>query len=165
MQFVLIIISILTVSGAQASLTKFDVFNSKKLYYDYSAVCTDALGRVAEIIDVVDSKTLNCMGTEVNAAQFCDKKYYTEKGYMRGYLDKQAQKLVCQHASRVVMSFKCPKNSKQAYCTDALNGCKIFQNLLAKNLDLFHHSLIKRDDETKDLNCYFENNLSLESLE
>lgn len=146
-----------------ASLTKYDVTDSTKINFNYSEICTH-YNKTASLIESKNSTTLNCMGEDVSIVEFCEEKFKNDSDYTRAYLDKNNNQVICQKAKRVVLKYKCSRNSVSSFCIDAITGCQQIKKILAHNLDTIHKSLIKRDDGSRDLNCYFENDIALNDL-
>jgi hypothetical protein len=147
-----------------ASITRYDVFGSQKLMHDFSEVCTYFHPQGSSLIDIVSTAYLDCMGRKIAVADFCDEKYRRDPQYIRAYVDSDLKKVVCQKANRVILSYRCEANNRSKLCLDAKDACQALKSMLAKNLDLVHFSLIKRDETQRDLNCYYDNLASLEKL-
>jgi len=153
------------VFNIQAKILRYDVYGSNKYPTSFKEVCESMGKRVPLLVEVIDSRTLSCMGEDVSISKFCQKKFKGNPEFARPLIDKAGQQVLCQTAKRIVLSYKCGPNSLNAFCRASQAGCKNMKKVFAQNLDMIHHSLIKRDDESRDLNCYFEKQLSLNTID
>lgn len=86
------------------------------------------------------------MGEEIKVSNFCEKELKDDKSYARAFI--RDGKVICQSASRVIMSLECGKNSE--YCKDKDIGCFKLKERFATRLKLSHGSVVNNK-----LNCYF----------
>lgn len=161
----IILLFLFTSFGLQAKMLRYDVYGSQKYPNSFKEVCQVMEKRIPLLVEVIDSRTISCMGEDVNVSKFCQKKYKGNPEFARPIIDKKNRQVLCQTAKRIVLGYKCSPNSQSLFCRESKAGCRNMKKVFAQNLDMVHHSLIKRDDESRDLNCYFENNISLNSFE
>lgn len=164
--FILIFSFIFIQRASYGALSRFDVYGGEKLYHDYSQVCSEYLKRPSPIIEVIDHKTLDCMGERADISQYCYENNKNEEGYLRGYVDVKAAKVICQRAKRLIVQYRCGKNDLSVFCEDAKRGCQKVREIFAKNIPMVHQSLIERKpSRIKELNCYFEVPRNLDVIE
>jgi hypothetical protein len=123
---------------------KYDVHGSTKLEFDFKAVCLDKKLETS-LIQIKDSNTLDCFGKKVNISNYCELKVSTD--FIRGFIDKKSQKVICQSAKRIVFKYDCKSN--KTYCK-SVKACDFVKEKLAKSLSILHRSIIDNN-----LNCYF----------
>lgn len=154
--FLLSILSINVFSG----LTQYDVYGSNKFYYSFRQICEHYKSGLS-LIENPKTNIIECMGQQFDVQSFCQEKFSNDKQYARAYVLKNEEKVICQTAKRIVLKYKCNRNSTSAFCRDAKSGCESMKNALARNLDIIHSALIKRDDQSKDLNCYYDTDIAM----
>jgi hypothetical protein len=152
--------------ASYGALSRFDVYGGEKLYHDLSQVCLEQLNRSSPIIDIIDHKTLDCMGERADVTEFCYQKNKTEEGYLRGYVDQKLKKVICQRAQRLIVQYRCVDRDLSVFCEEAARGCAKVKEIFAKNIPIIHQSLIERKSiRVKELNCYFEVPRNLDVIE
>lgn len=149
--------------SANAKLVQYDVYGSNKFYFSFRQVCEHYRAALS-LIETPDANTVTCMGQSFDIQKFCQDKYKKDNKYARAYIDNKNERVICQTARRIVLKYKCKPNSNSVFCRQADQGCSSMKKALAHNLDLVHKSLTKRDDASKELNCYFDNDVALNSF-
>lgn len=97
------------------------------------------------------------MGKKVEVGLFCDKQLAADPYYLRGYIDKDKNEVVCVSGKKVLFKYLCVKLSDKALCSqEAEKACEYIQAKLAKRLDIVHAAFIKNEKGIKQLNCFFE---------
>jgi len=152
--------------ASHGALSRFDVYGGEKQYHELSQVCLDQLNRSSPIIDILDHKTLDCMGERADVADFCYKKNKNDESYLRGYVDQKLKKVICQKAQRLIVQYRCANQDLSVFCEEAARGCSKIKEIFAKNIPIIHQSLIERKNlRLKELNCYFEVPRNLDVIE
>lgn len=109
------------------------------------------------LIEVISGTELDCMGKTVSAGAFCDVVSAQDPYYLRGYVDKSTQQVVCQSGKKVIFKYQCVRLKDRELCSrDAKVSCAQIKEKLAKRLDLVHASHTTNPKGIKELNCYFE---------
>ena len=98
---------------------------------------------------------IDCMGKKVRVTDFCLAKFPARMGFLRGIVDSDNNKAVCQYGTEVNLKVPCDDIDGH-YCRKGKKGCEELGVLFAHDLELFHH-FFTRDESSgaKDLNCYF----------
>ncbi len=109
------------------------------------------------LIDIVSGTKIDCMGKKVDVGEFCDKELATDPYYLRAFIDKEKNEVVCVSGKKVLFKYLCVKLTDKAMCSqDAKLSCSYIQNKLARRLDMVHWSFVKNERGIKQLNCFFE---------
>jgi hypothetical protein len=150
---------------AHAKITKYDAYQSNKTRFNFKEVCLAGGAGDSTIVELKTATELDCMGKVVNFKKFCEKKNVENLSYIRAYAIQKTKEVICQSAGKVVLTYRCSKNSRSSFCHGAKRGCGQLQNILAHNLEMVHSSIIVRDPGHKDLNCYYHKKVSLNSID
>jgi len=134
-----------------------DVSVSDKSRHSLKQVCTK-MGHVeAPLIDVVSGTQIDCMGKKVDVGEFCDKELAADPYYLRAYIDREKNEVVCVSGKKVLFKYLCVKLSDKAMCSqEAKVSCAYIQKKLAKRLEMIHASFVNNEKGIKQLNCFFD---------
>jgi hypothetical protein len=140
-----------------ANILQDDVAVTEKVRHSFKAVCTKMVTHEAPLIEIASGTELDCMGKKVKVGAFCEKESVADPYYLRAYIDKETNEVVCVSGKKVLFKYQCVKLSDKVLCSqEARLSCKFIQEKLAKRLDLVHFSFIKNEKGIKQLNCFFE---------
>jgi hypothetical protein len=134
-----------------------DVATTEKSSHSFKSVCAKLVTHEAPLIEVISGTELDCMGKKVNVGVFCEKELAADPYYLRAFIDKEKNEVVCVSGKKVLFKYLCVKLSDKALCSQsAKESCKFIQSKLAKRLDMIHSSYVKNEKGIKQLNCFFE---------
>lgn len=136
-----------------AKIVKDEVLVIDEKTFSFSQVCKELTKRDSPLVTYHSISKLDCMGTIVDASDFCDSKTKEDPYYIRAVVEKQSKKVNCKSAKRVRIKYQC-EGPKDKFCKDKEIGCYLFQEKLAKRLKTAHASIIK-ENGTRFLNCHF----------
>lgn len=106
------------------------------------------------MIDIVNSTTIDCMTDKVTAKEFCQKKLKDDKLFVRGFVDKKKEEVVCQKGHNVLLSLSCDEKHL-FYCSkSSKKGCLALKRHFAINHEFIHSSIL-REKDIHILNCYY----------
>lgn len=109
------------------------------------------------LIEIVSGSQIDCMSKKVEAGDFCEKQMATNPYYLRAYIDKEKNEVVCVSGKKVIFKYQCVKLSDKAMCAgEAKRACEYIQKKLARRLDMVHYSFVRSEKGIKQLNCFFE---------
>lgn len=142
---------------AIAHIVQDDVSVSEKTRHSLKQVCTK-MGHVDSPLIEVDSGTqIDCMSKKVDVGTFCEKEMAADPYYLRAYIDKEKNEVVCVSGKKVIFKYLCVKISDKAMCSgEAKPACEFIQKKLARRLDMVHSSFVRNEKGIKQLNCFFE---------
>jgi len=134
-----------------------DVSVTQKYRHSLKQVCTK-MGYVdSPLIDIVSGTHIDCMGRKVEAGAFCDKELAADPYYLRAYIDREKNEVICVTGKKVLFKYLCVKLSDKAMCSqEAKVSCAHIHKKLAKRLDMVHSSFVRNEKGIKQLNCFFE---------
>jgi hypothetical protein len=139
-----------------AHIIQDDVAIVEKSQHSFKSVCTKMGYADSPLIDIVSGTRLDCMGKKIEVGDFCDKELAADPYYIRSYIDKKTNEVVCVSGKKVLFKYLCVKLGDQALCVgDARKSCDFIQSNLAKRLDMVHSSIVKNEKGIKQLNCFF----------
>ena len=136
-----------------AKIIKDEVLVIDEKKFSFSQVCKKLTKRDSPLMTYHSISKLDCMGTIVDASEFCDSKTQEDPYYIRAVVEKKTKKVNCKSAKRVRVQYQC-EGAKDKFCKDKEIGCYLFQEKLAKRLKTAHASIIKEDGK-RFLNCHF----------
>lgn len=140
-----------------ANVVQDDVNTTEKLSFSFKEACQKMVSHETPLIEVVSGTELDCMGKKITAGQFCEKELAHDPYYLRGYVDRVTERVVCHSGKKVIFKYQCVKLSDKHLCQNtAKNSCGVIKEKLAKRLDLVHSSITQNSKGIKELNCYFE---------
>lgn len=140
-----------------AHIIQDDVSVQEKFRHSLKYVCSKSGYPDSPLIDVISGTQINCMGRKVTADDFCDREIASDPYYVRAFIDKEKQEIVCVTAKKVLFKYLCVKLTDKALCSvEATKACAYIQKKLAKRLDLIHSSFINNPKGIKQLNCFFD---------
>jgi hypothetical protein len=138
-------------STGSAKVLQNDISLTKKELFPFPEVCRFAGVPDAPLIDS-DIAALDCMGKKVKAIDFCAEKS-KDPNLLRGYVDLQEKKVVCQSGERVILTIACETNETH-YCQDAEKGCLELKKIFASRLSVVHTALLEDKDQKK-IQCFY----------
>ena len=144
---VTILLLLLIQSICWAKVERFDVLKSQKESVPFKQVCLDMGHKHVLLAQRQDDVSIDCMGQNVTAMDFCKSKFGQDKSFMRGFIHEN--QIVCQRGASLSLTISCDERDKK-YCSEAKAGCLQLQAMFAVNLTLFHFSLIDNR-----LSCYY----------
>jgi len=134
-----------------------DVLIVEKKYFTFNYVCKKSFPTDSPLIEVLGGTQLDCMGRKLNVSNFCDNELRSDPYYLRAYIDKNKNEVICLTGKKVIFKFVCAKLTDRKICTlNSKTACLKIQEKLAKRLDIVHASFIKNEKSMKQLNCTFE---------
>lgn len=140
-----------------AGVVRDEVTVTEKSSFPFKTVCQKMVSHESPLIEVVSGSVIDCMGKKVDAGDFCDKELAHDPYYLRGLVDEDSQKVICQSGKKVLFKYQCVKLSDAELCrAQAKPSCQVIQTKLARRLDLVHFSFTKNSVGIKELNCHFE---------
>jgi hypothetical protein len=141
----------------QASVIQDDVSTTEKATFSFKHVCQKMVAHESPLIEVVSGTELDCMGKKISVAEFCDKELAQDPYYLRAYIDKDLEQVICHSGKKVLFKYQCVKLAEKHLCeASAKLSCLLIKEKLAKRLDLIHSSHTQNPKGIKELNCYFE---------
>ena len=142
---------------AFAHIIQDDVSVTDKFRHSLKQVCTK-MGYVdSPLIDIVSGTQIDCMGRKVEVGEFCDKELAADPYYLRAFIDREKNEVVCVTGKKVLLKYLCVKLSDKAMCSqDAKVSCAYIQKKLAKRLNMIHSSFVNNEKGIKQLNCFFD---------
>lgn len=142
---------------AFAHIIQDDVSVTEKSRHSLKQVCTKMGFVDSPLIDIVSGTQIDCMGRKVEVASFCDRELATDPYYLRAYIDRAQNEVICVSGKKVLFKYLCVKLSDKAMCSaDPKVACGHIQKKLARRLDMVHSSFIRNEKGIKQLNCFFE---------
>jgi hypothetical protein len=109
------------------------------------------------LVEVVSGTELDCMGKKVSVGEFCEKELAHDPYYLRGYVDRKSQQVICHSGKKVLFKYQCVKTSDKKFCQSSPRAsCDLIKSKLAKRLDIVHASITQNPVGITELNCYFE---------
>jgi hypothetical protein len=140
-----------------AHIIQDDVVTTDKVEFSFQKVCQKMVSHESPLIEVSSGTVLDCMGKKVSVGDFCNKELAHDPYYIRAYIDREKEKVVCHSGKKVLFRYLCVKIKDRKLCShDAKVSCSIIQKKLARRLDLVHSSIINNDKGIKQLSCFFE---------
>jgi hypothetical protein len=140
-----------------AHIIQDDVSISERTRHSFKYTCSKSGFPDSPLIDYVSGTKLDCMGRKIEVGDFCEKEKVTDPYYLRAYVDKDKQEVVCVSGKKVLFKYLCVKASDSSMCSsEALKACTHIKGKLAKRLDLVHSSFVTNEKGIKQLNCFFE---------
>lgn len=140
-----------------ADVLRDDVATTEKLSYSFKEVCQKMVTHESPLIEALSATELDCMGKKVSVASFCEKETAADPYYLRAYVNKTTNQVVCHSGKTVNFKLQCVKFEEHKFCeAKALASCQVLKEKLAKRLDIVHSSITKNEKGVKELNCYFE---------
>jgi len=136
-----------------AKVIQNDVTLSKKELFTYKDAC-EFMGHKESPLIEEGLLELDCMGRKIQVSDFCQQKS-KDPGLLRGFVDREEKKVVCQSGERVILGVLCDERDKK-YCQTSENGCLQLKKIFAARLELVHHALLE-NKEGKKVQCYFSN--------
>lgn len=134
-----------------------DVSVTEKSRHSLKQVCTKMGHTESPLIDIISGTQIDCMGRKVEVGEFCDKELAADPYYLRAYIDREKNEVVCVTGKKVIFKYLCVKLSDKAMCSgEAKTACTFIQKKLAKRLDMVHSSFVRNEKGIKQLNCFFE---------
>lgn len=138
-----------------AGIIRNDVYGSRTSEYSYEEVCKKMTKKESPLIEAEGLSYLNCMGEKIRVGKFCEEKLITDPYYIKGYINQDSKKVVCQSGREVIIKYLCVLKSDADYCDDAAIGCGLLQEKLALRLKINHSSILLNKTGKKELNCVF----------
>ncbi|OFZ24322.1 MAG: hypothetical protein A2381_04820 [Bdellovibrionales bacterium RIFOXYB1_FULL_37_110] len=142
----------------------FEVSSSRIQDFSFFTVCKEQGISHPIIIEEKGPVVLDCMGTDVNVSEFCQKKFVDDKRLLRGVISSKAKKVMCQFGSEAVLKLSCDKERDKVFCQDSKRGCLQLKNFYAFNLELVHHSLVEEVFNKTNISCYYQVKLSSDEI-
>jgi len=140
-----------------AVVLRDDVATTDKISYSFKEVCQKMVTHESPLIEVLSATELDCMGKKVNVAHFCEKETAADPYYLRAYVNRTTNQVVCHSGKKVMFKLQCVKLEEHKFCeSTAQASCQVVKEKLAKRLDIVHSSITKNEKGVKELNCYFE---------
>jgi hypothetical protein len=140
-----------------AHIIQDDVAVSEKSRHSLKSVCSMMVAHDSPLIEIVSGTELDCFGKKVQTGAYCEKVKATDPYYLRSYVDKETQEVVCVSGKKVLFKYLCVKISDRNLCSqEAKDSCQFIQQKLAKRLDMVHSSFVKNEKGIRQLNCFFE---------
>jgi hypothetical protein len=137
-----------------AKVLKFEIFQKKRQLFQYKEACTKMGLKHQLLSGAVNTLTLDCMGKEVRVQDFCLKVLDKEVNFLRGYINKKMNEIVCEAGKSARLSILCDKKDKK-YCKRPKKSCQKFRKTYAYDLKLDHHSVLENI-----LNCHYEKRIN-----
>lgn len=135
-----------------AKILKDEKLITAKSEHSFKKVCKALTNRNDPLIERKSISKLNCMGTVVSVAAFCEKIEAGNPYYLRAIVARD--KVECLSGKRVILKYQC-ENLTDEYCRDAEIGCYKLKEKLAYRLKISHSSLVK-EKLKRVLNCYYD---------
>lgn len=152
------IFALLSISfSLNAAVLKHDITTPLYKEFDYLNVCETMGAKNTILISPKSLTEMECLNKSYPLIDFCLKKFPMEKTLVRGYVDQQKKKVVCEFSESVMVSVSCDKRDLK-YCFSPKKGCEELRKIYAHRLEVAHFSML-----AKNLNCYFAKTLG-ESL-
>lgn len=140
-----------------AHIIQDDVSILEKSRHSLKYACAKSGYGDSPLIEIDSGTVLDCMGRKVDVADFCDKELIADPYYLRAYIDKEKNEVVCVTGKKVLFKYQCVKMSDRAMCSlKPESACQFIQKKLARRLDIVHSSFVNTDKGIKQLNCFFE---------
>jgi hypothetical protein len=134
---------------------KISVVEKKNFSFKY--VCDKSFSTDSPLIEALSSIQLDCMGRKINVSDYCEKEFLDHPYYLRAYIDRNKNEVICLMGKRVLIKFVCAKLKDQKFCSmSPQNACLEIRKKLAKSLNIVHASFIKNEKSLKQLNCFYE---------
>ncbi len=140
-----------------AHIIQDDVSVVEKSRHSLKYVCSKSGYPDSPLIEIASGTKIDCMSKKVEVGDFCEKELAADPYYLRGYVDKEKQEVVCVTGKKVLFKYLCVKLSDRELCsTEASKACTYIKGKLARRLDLVHSSFVTNPKGIKQLNCFFE---------
>lgn len=142
---------------AFAHIIQDDVSLVEKSRHSLKYVCSKSGYPDSPLIEIVSDTKIDCMSKKVEVGDFCEKELAADPYYLRGYVDKEKQQVVCVSGKKVLFKYLCVKLSDRELCSaQAAKACDYIKGKLARRLDVVHSSFVTNPKGIKQLNCFFE---------
>ena len=133
-----------------------DVSIIEKKHFTFKYVCNKSFPTDSPLIEVLGGTQLDCMSRKLNVSDFCDKELMSDPYYLRAYIDKNKNEVICLTGKRVIFKYVCAKLADRKLCSPtSKKACLKIQEKLARRLDVIHASFTKNEKTVKQLNCIF----------
>lgn len=140
-----------------AHIIQDDVSITEKTRHSFKYVCSKSGFPDSPLIEVAANTKLDCMSRKVEVGDFCEKEMAADPYYLRAYIDKDKQEVVCVSGKKVLFKYLCVKLSDKAMCSQKAEvSCAYIQKKLARRLDMAHSAFVNNEKGIKQLNCFFE---------
>tara|TARA_R110002072_G_scaffold534_3_gene3637 strand:+ start:2083 stop:2601 length:519 start_codon:yes stop_codon:yes gene_type:complete len=159
MKNILLLLLLVFIDGAWAKMLKHQISGRQRSLFSYQQVCRDSGVKHLPLISVASTFELDCMGTTVNVQEFCQKKFKNDKTFLRGFISKAMEEVVCEKGEALEIALACDKEHL-SYCRDPKLGCANLKNIFAFNLEVGLVSLVEKDVDNT-LNCIFQTKSSV----
>lgn len=134
-------------------MVKYEISRPSVISHNPREVCLDMGISSPVLVEIKSALIVDCMGTEIDASDFCRKKYKFRKDLLRGAIDQQDKKVLCQFGESAILSLECTKKY-ESLCTNEEQGCKTLKDIFAVSLQVIHQSVVESHD-SKIISCYF----------
>jgi hypothetical protein len=149
-----IVLVLLTISlGLQAKILEYKRQAPESSAHDLKKVCYSELGISTPLVGAPNMNQVDCMGKRVWARSYCDKISQADPYWIRGYVDKEDEKVICESARKVKIVYSC--ESDDGICMSADIGCGFLQDTFAKRLNIDYAAFRRNLDGQKVLDCYY----------
>ncbi len=140
-----------------AGVIQDDVSTTEKVTFSFKEACQKMVSHETPLIEIVSGTELDCMGKKIAVGDFCEKVLAYDPYYLRGYVDRVNEQVVCHSGKKVLFKYQCVKLADKHFCQNIpKNSCELIKSKLAKRLDLVYSSITQNPKGIKELNCYFE---------
>ncbi len=127
-----------------------DIAGKKRYYTDYKKVCEKLGIKHADMVEPLDTNTMDCMSRRVNIKKFCMSQSKIFKSpFLRGYINTKMKEVVCEAGTAMKLSMECerfPKLCKK----DVKKSCERLRSIYAEELESKYAN--KLDGK---IHCYF----------
>ena len=139
--------------SASGEVLQYQVSGLQKKRFEYKEVCKELGIQHLLMVHPINTRKLDCMGTEVDVALFCEQRFGGNKEFLRSYVNKNMEEVVCELGKSVTLSIGCDKKDKK-WCKQPPRSCNKLKDYYARNLELVYNSHLKKDVDDV-LNCYY----------
>lgn len=133
-----------------AAVTKNEVTGLQRQSFGLKEACIKAGFEHLLLVEAKNPTTVDCMGRDLNAMDFC-RKIEATKPLLRGIVSKSKSQIYCEYGETVSLSLICDQQHYQ-YCQNAKIGCEQLRPIFADKLELMHSSLT---GTPTNLNCHY----------
>ncbi len=138
-----------------SKVLKNQVSGMKRSFFSLKETChTMGHNKDLLLIDIKGPGVISCMINDVNLTNFCLKKMGTKGNVLRGRIDKIEKQVVCEMGDAVNITYRCQTKSQKICSSSSKKICQSFNKAFAYQLELSHHSKLKKG-AFESVNCYY----------
>ncbi len=134
-------------------LVKREVVAGRQKAFSLRQVCQSQGKKNLLLASALNTRQVDCMGEEVSTFDFCSQQHFPSGVFLRGYIDVEKQRVVCESGDAVWLVLAC-RDRYQSLCDNPERSCRRLKSHYARHLQLLHHSVLAKDGG-QNLQCLY----------